>query len=76
LSQTAEIPGRALSPYPFGALISATAPQPLAHGTSSHATALQIGNNSDLRATDTLLDFVFVRPAAQSEPRVVVERVH
>lgn len=61
---------------PFGALIRATAPQPLAHGTSSHATALQIGNNSDLRATDTLLDFVFVRPAAQSEPSVVVERVH
>jgi hypothetical protein len=61
---------------PFGALISVTAPQPLAQGTSGHATALQIGNNSDLRATDTLLDFVFIRPAAQSEPLVIVERVH
>ncbi len=59
----------------FGALISVTAPQPLAQGTSIHATALQIGNNSDLRATDTLLDFVFVRPAAQSEPLVIIERV-
>ena len=60
----------------FGALIGTTAPLPLAQGTSIHATALQIGNNSNLRATDTLLDFVFVRPAAQSEPLVIIERVH
>ena len=60
---------------PFGALIGATAALPLAHGTSVHATALQIGNNSELRATDTLLDFVFVRPAAQSEPLVILQRL-
>ncbi len=59
----------------FGGLISATMPQPLAQGTS-HATAIQIGNNSNLRATDTLLDFVFVRPAVQTEPLVTVTRVH
>jgi hypothetical protein len=43
---------------------------------ASHATAIQIGNNSALRATDTLLEFVFVRPAAQTEPLVTVTRVH
>ena len=59
----------------FGALISITAPQPFAQGTSGHAAAIQIGNNSTLRATDTLLDFVFVRPAAQTEPFVSVTRV-
>ncbi|MBZ5649289.1 MAG: DUF2341 domain-containing protein [Acidobacteriia bacterium] len=59
----------------FGELISTTTPQPLAQGTSAHATTIQIGNNSSLRATDTLLDFVFVRPAAQIEPLVTVTRV-
>lgn len=59
----------------FGAWISATTPQPLAQATS-HATAIQIGNNSNLRATDTLLDFVFARPASQTEPQVIVTRVH
>jgi hypothetical protein len=59
----------------FGAWISATTPLPLARPTS-HATTIQIGNNSNLRATDTLLDFVFVRPAAQTEPQVIVTRVH
>jgi hypothetical protein len=44
-------------------------------GIASYATAIQIGNNSALRATDTLLDFVFVRPAAQIEPVVSVSRV-
>jgi hypothetical protein len=55
----------------FGGIVSATSPMPLAQGVS-HATTVQIGNNSSLRATDTLLDFVFVRPAAQVEPTVVV----
>ncbi|HLW85063.1 MAG TPA: DUF2341 domain-containing protein [Candidatus Sulfotelmatobacter sp.] len=59
----------------FGGLISATAPLPLAQA-SAHASAVQIGNNSSLRATDTLLDFVFVRPAAQTEPTVVVSSGH
>jgi hypothetical protein len=47
---------------------------PLAQGTS-HAAAVQMGNNSNLRATDSLVDFVFVRPAAQTEPTVVVSGV-
>jgi hypothetical protein len=55
----------------FGGLISATAPLPLAQG-SAHATAVEVGNNSSLRATDTLLDFIFIRPAAHAEPTVVV----
>jgi len=55
----------------FGGVISATSSMPLAQG-NSHATTVQIGNNSSLRATDTLLDFVFVRAAAQAEPTVVV----
>ena len=59
----------------FGGLISAATPQALAQGTA-HATEIQIGNNSNLRATDTLLDFVFVRPVAQTEPLVTVTRVH
>ena len=59
----------------FGGLISATTPQPLAQGIA-HATAVQIGNDSNLRATDTLLDFVFIRPAAQTEPLVMITRVH
>lgn len=60
----------------FGALISATSPLPLAQGTPVHATAIQIGNNSDLRATDSLLDFVFIRPVAPTEPLVTITRVH
>ncbi|MGC2184973.1 MAG: DUF2341 domain-containing protein, partial [Terriglobales bacterium] len=59
----------------FGNLISGTTTLPLAQEISSHATTIQIGNNSTLRATDTLLDFVFVRPAAQVEPVVTVTRV-
>jgi hypothetical protein len=55
----------------FGGMISTTSVQPLAQG-ASHIAALQIGNNSSLRATDTLLDFLFVRPAAQTEPTVTV----
>lgn len=55
----------------FGGVISASPTLALAQG-STHATGVQIGNDSSLRATDTLLDFVFVRPAAQTEPTVVV----
>jgi Domain of unknown function (DUF2341) len=55
----------------FGAIISTGVPLPLAQGIA-HAARVQIGNNSSLRATDTLLDFVFVRPAAQAEPAVTV----
>lgn len=55
----------------FGGIISSSPAVPLAQGMS-HAAAVQVGNDSNLRATDTLLDFVFVRPAAQTEPTVVV----
>jgi hypothetical protein len=55
----------------FGGILSSSVAVPLAQGTS-HAVAVQIGNNSNLRATDTLVDFVFVRPAALTEPTVVV----
>ena len=57
-----------------GGIISSNVAVPLAQGTS-HAAAVQMGNNSNLRATDSLVDFVFVRPAAQTEPTVVVSRV-
>jgi len=59
----------------FGNLISASTTLPLAQGISSHASTIQIGNNSTLRATDTLLDFVFVRPATHVEPVVTVTRI-
>ncbi len=59
----------------FGNLISGIATLPLAQGIPSHASTIQIGNDSTLRATDTQLDFVFVRPAAQVEPVVTVTRV-
>ena len=55
----------------FGGIISMSPAVPLAQETS-HAAAVQVGNNSNLRATDSLVDFVFVRPAAQIEPTVVV----
>jgi hypothetical protein len=58
----------------FGGIISSNVAVPLAQGTS-HAAAVQMGNNSNLRATDSLVDFVFVRPAAQTEPTVVVSGV-
>jgi hypothetical protein len=29
-----------------------------------------------LRATDTLLDFIFVRPAADVEPEITLRRIH
>ena len=58
----------------FGNLISGTTTLPLAQGISSHATTIKIGNNSTLRATDTLLDFDLVRPAAQIETVVTITR--
>jgi hypothetical protein len=59
----------------FGGLIESSPPMPFAQ-EGSHATMIQIGNNSSLRATDTLLDFVFVRPAALVEPTVLITRMH
>lgn len=58
----------------FGGVISSSEAAPLAQGRS-HAAAVQLGNNSTLRATDTLVDFVFVRLAALTEPTVVVASV-
>jgi len=55
----------------FGGIISSNVAVPLAQG-SAHAVVVQMGNNSNLRATDSLVDFVFVRAAAPTEPTVVV----
>ncbi len=55
----------------FGGTISSSVAVPLAQG-SAHAAVMQMGNKSNLRATDSLVDFVFVRPAALTEPTVVV----
>ena len=55
----------------FGAITSMSPAVPLAQG-SAHAAVVLMGNNSNLRATDSLVDFVFVRPAALTEPTVAV----
>jgi hypothetical protein len=55
----------------FGGIVSSSVAVPLAQG-SAHAAVVEMGNNSNLRATDSLVDFVFVRPAALTEPAVVV----
>jgi len=60
----------------FGAVLNTTDQQPLAQTLSSHANTVVIGNNGDLRATDTLLDFIFVHEVAAVEPSVSVTRVH
>ncbi len=60
----------------LGTLISSTTPQPLVQEAFGHATAIEIGNNSNLRATDTMLDFVFIRPATQTDPLVSITRLH
>lgn len=59
----------------FGALLDTSGPQPLAQGLGGHVANLLIGNHSDRRATDTMLDFIFVRPVAAVEPQVTVSRL-
>jgi hypothetical protein len=59
----------------FGQVTTSSSAQPFAQGTTVHPNALKIGNGTTLRATDTLLDFVFVRPVADIEPQVTVSRI-
>jgi sialidase-1 len=60
----------------FGQVLSFSAPQPFADGTTIHPSLLAIGNSSTLRSTDTLLDFIFLRPVADAEPEITISRVH
>jgi hypothetical protein len=59
----------------FGGVLSSSDQQPLAQTTSVHANTLLIGNNGDLRATDTLLDFIFLRNVSTVEPTITVVRI-
>jgi hypothetical protein len=59
----------------FGKVTTAGTPQPFAQGTTVTPNILTIGNGTTLRATDTLLDFVFLRPAAQIEPQITFSRI-
>jgi hypothetical protein len=58
----------------FGAVLNASDQQPLAQNSSAHVNTVIIGNNGNLRATDTLLDFIFVHDRATVEPTVSVTR--
>jgi hypothetical protein len=59
----------------FGSVLTSSAPQSLAQGTTVNPDALTIGNGTTLRATDTLLDFVFLRPAADVEPQITISHI-
>lgn len=59
----------------FGQITSTLPMQPPAQTTAGHVRSIQIGNHSSLRATDTLLDFILLRPVAEFEPAVTVLRV-
>jgi hypothetical protein len=59
----------------FGSVLTSSAPQPFAQGSTVNPDALTIGNGTTLRATDTLLDFVFLRPAAEMEPQITISRI-
>jgi hypothetical protein len=60
----------------FGAVLSSSDQQPLAQNSSTHVNAVVIGNNGDLRSTDTLLDFIFAHDVAPVEPTVAITRIH
>ena len=60
----------------FGIVLNTSGVQPLAQQAAAHATSIVVGNNTNLRTTDTLLDFIFVRPIANLEPAVTVSRIH
>jgi hypothetical protein len=59
----------------FGNVVSTSAAQQLAQGMTVHATTVSFGNNSSLRTTDTLLDFIFVRPVTSVEPLITISRL-
>jgi len=58
----------------FGAVLNASDQQPLAQNSSAHVNTVIIGNNGNLRATDTLLDFIFVHDTTTVEPTLSVTR--
>ena len=58
----------------FGAVLNASHQQPLAQHSSAHVNTVITGNNGNLRATDTLLDFIFVHDTTTVEPTVSVSR--
>jgi len=61
----------------FGAVVKTGDLQPFAQqGASAHVSSVTIGNDSNLRSTDTLLDFIFVRQAVTMEPGVAISRLH
>jgi len=57
----------------FGQVTAELPAQPFAQRTTLHPNVLAIGNNSTFRATDTLIDFVFIRPVADVEPVVTLD---
>jgi hypothetical protein len=59
----------------FGTVVTSSAPQSFAQGSTVNPVALTIGNGTTLRATDVLLDFVFLRPAAEIEPQITISRI-
>jgi hypothetical protein len=59
----------------FGKVTTSGPPQPFAQGTTVSPNILAIGNGTILRATDTFLDFVFLRPVAQIEPQITFSRI-
>ena len=59
----------------FGKVTTSGTPQLFAQGTTVTPNILTIGNGTTLRATDTFLDFVFLRPAAQIEPQITISRI-
>lgn len=59
----------------FAKIVTSGTPQPFAQGTIVTPNILTIGNGTTLRATDTLLDFVFMRPVAQIEPQITISRI-
>ncbi len=61
---------------PSGTVLNTSGVLPLAQGVSGHISNVTIGNNSSLRTTDTLLDFIFVRQRASVEPQVTASRLH
>jgi hypothetical protein len=58
----------------FGTTTIDLSSQPLAE-VDVHPNAVVIGTNTNARATDTLVDFIFIRPVADVEPQIVLNRI-
>lgn len=59
----------------FGAVVTSSPVQPLALGVTGHSTSLWIGNMSPRRNIDALINFIFLRPIASTEPAVNLSRI-